>query len=301
MLGRRQIREKVVEMLYSYQQNPVRYDVLENKMFSEIEKIYHLYIYQLNFLVGLKEIAEQQIQINKNKFIKTKETEHPNQKFIQNQVLRKIEENQERLAFSSDHKELQWDLNDELLVKTFQRIKNGKRYQDFMKEESYSFEEDQRFIGRLFLRYVAENNDLHTHLEEREMSWADGFHIANSMVQKTIGFLRENEDNQPLIKALKDKEDEEFARKLLKSSYDDWEENEKKIEKKLENWDLERVALMDKVILAIAFAEMDNFPFTASRIIINEYIEITKAFSNEKSGLFINGILDKYSKENNRI
>lgn len=301
MLGRRQIREKVVEMLYAYHQNPIQYNVLENKMFSEIDKIYHLYIYQLNFLVALKEIAEEQIEIGKSKFIKTKENINPNQKFIQNQVLIKIENNTERLVFTEQHGELQWDLNDEILRKTFQRIKNGKRYQDFMKEEKYSFDDDQRFIGRLFLRYVAENQDLHMHLEEKEMGWADGFHIANSMVQKTIGFLKENQGQQPLIKALKDQEDEDFGRKLLQVSYNHWEDNEKKIEQRLENWDLERISLMDKIILIAAFAELDFFPQTPSRVIMNEYIEITKAFSTEKAGLFVNGILDKYTKEKNRF
>lgn len=301
MLGRRQIREKVVEMLYAYHQNPIQYNVLENKMFSEIDKIYHLYIYQLNFLVALKEVAEEQIEIGKSKFIKTDENVNPNQKFIQNQVLMKIENNTERLAFTEQHGELQWDLNDKVLRKTFQRIKNGKRYQDFMKEEKYSFDDDQRFIGRLFLRYVAENQDLHALLEEKEMGWADGFHIANSMVQKTIGFLKENQGQQPLIKALKDQEDEDFGRKLLQVSYNHWEDNEKKIEQRLENWDLERISLMDKIILIVAFAELDYFPQTPSRVIMNEYIEITKAFSTEKAGLFVNGILDKYTKEKNRF
>ena len=157
MLGRRQIREKVVESVYSYSQNPIKFDVVEKNMFSEIEKIYHLYIYQLNFLVALKHLAEKQIEIGKNKYIKTEDNINPNQKFINNQVLNKIEENNERLSFTSKHQELKWELHDDLLVKTFQRMTAGKRYQDSMKEEGYSFEEDQKFIGKLFLRYIAEN------------------------------------------------------------------------------------------------------------------------------------------------
>ena len=150
MLGRRQIREKVVEAVYSYYQNPVKADVLEKNMFSQIEKIYHLYIYQLNFLVALKALAEKQIEIGKNKYIKTEDNLNPNQKFINNRVLNMLEENTERLSFTSKHQELKWELHDELLVKTFQRMTSGKRYQDFMKEEGYSFEEDQKFIGKLF-------------------------------------------------------------------------------------------------------------------------------------------------------
>lgn len=301
MLGRRQIREKIVETLYSYYQNPIKYDVLEKKMFLDISKIYHLYIYEINFLVGLKRFAEDQIEIGKNKFLKTNADENPNQKFVCNQVLIQLEDNEERKSFSSKHKDLIWDPNDELLVKTFQRIKAGKRYQEYMADETISFEDDQKFIGKLFLRYVAENTDLHDRFEEKEMSWADDFHIANSMIQKTIGFMKEGEASHTLIRMLKDDEDEAFATKLLRSSLNNWEETEKKLGERLLNWDLERIALIDRIILIAAITEMDQFPATASRIIINEYLDISKIYGTEKSNIFINGILDKYTKDLNRI
>ncbi|WP_312078081.1 transcription antitermination factor NusB [Chryseobacterium sp.] len=301
MLGRRQIREKVVESVYSYCQNPIKFDVLEKNMFSSIEKIYHLYIYELNFLVALKEVAENQIEIGKNKYIKTDSDINPNQKFINNQILKKLEENPERLFFSGQHKMLKWDLHDDLLVKTFQRITAGKRYQDFMKEEGYSFEDDQKFIGKLFLRYLAENDDFHNYIEDKELTWSDDLHIANSMVQKTIGFLKENEDSKTLIKMIKDEDDKDFAAKLLRETLNGWENNEKKLAERLDNWDLERVSLMDKVILSTALSELDKFPLTPSRVIINEYIEIAKVFATDRSNIFINGILDKYCKDLNRI
>ena len=300
MLGRRQIREKVIESLYSYHQNPIKFDVLEKNMFSEIDKIYHLYIYQLNFLVALKDLAERQIEIGKKKYIKSENDTNPNQKFITNKVLLKLEENDERLSFTSKNQDLKWDIYDELLVKTFQRMTAGKRYQDFMKEESSSFEEDQKFIGKLFLRYIAENDDFHEHLEEKEMSWADDFHISNSMIQKTIGFIKENEPSHTLNKMIKDEEDRNFARRLLKETLNHWEETEKKLETKLENWDLERISLLDKIILITAMSEIDYFPLTPARVIINEYIEISKVFSTDRSNIFINGILDKYTRDINR-
>lgn len=300
MLGRRQIREKVVESVYSYHQNPIKVDVLEKNMFSQIEKIYHLYIYQLNFLVALKHLAENQIEIGKKKYIKTEQDINPNQKFINNRVLNMLEENTERLSFTSKHQELKWDLHDELLVKTFQRMTAGKRYQDFMKEEAYSFEEDQKFIGKLFLRYIAENEDFHDHLEEKEISWSDDFHISNSMIQKTIGFFKEDEPSHTLIKMIKDEDDRDFARKLLKETLNHWEDAEKKLIGRLENWDIERVSLIDKIILLTAICELDYFPLTPARVIINEYIEISKVFSTDRSNIFINGILDKYTKDFNR-
>ena len=301
MLGRRQIREKVVESVYSYYQNPIKFDVLEKNMFSGIEKIYNLYIFQLNFLVGLKDLAENQMEIGKNKYSKTDSDVNPNQKFINNQVLKKLDENPERLYFSGQHKDLKWDLHDDMLVKTFQRMTAGKRYQDFMKEDGYSFEDDQKFIGKLFLRYIAENDDFHDYISDRELTWSDDIHIANSMVQKTIGFMKEDEESRTLIKMIKDEEDKTFASKLLRDTLNNWEINEKKLSERLENWDLERVGLMDKVILTTAISELDNFPFTPSRVIINEYIEIAKVYATDRSNIFINGILDKYCKDLNRI
>lgn len=301
MLGRRQIREKIIQTLYSYHQNPINQAVLTKNMFTEIDKIYHLYIYQLNFLIALRKVAENQIEISKNKFIKTDEDLNPNQKFIRNQVFDLLEQNEERLSFTSKHQNLVWDLHDDLLIKTYQRIKGSKLFQDYMSSPDLSFEEDQKFIGKVFLRYVAENESFHDYLEGVELSWADDFHISNSMIQKTIGFLKEGESSHTLLKIIKDEEDKNFAQKLLQETLNHWEDTEKKIEERLENWDIDRISVMDRIILVTAFSELDYFPMTPSRIIINEYIEIAKVFATEKSQIFVNGILDRYIKSNDRI
>ena len=244
------------DRLYSYHQNPIKTDVLEKNMFTEIEKIYHLYVYELNFLVALKDLAGNQIEIARNKYIKTQEDINPNLKFVKNQVLLQLENNEERISFTAKHKNLNWELHDELFVKTFQRIVAGKRYQDYMQSDELSFEDDQKFVGKLFLRYVAENEDLHDRLEGLEISWGDDFHITNSMVQKTIGFLKENQPTHTLIKTIKDEEDRAFAKKLLLQSISHWDITEKKVEERLENWDLDRISLMDKILLIAAISEI---------------------------------------------
>lgn len=301
MLGRRQLREKVIQTIYSYHQNPINHSVLEANMFSQIDKIYDLYIYELNFMVALKKIAEKQIEFSKNKFIKTEQDINPNYKFIRNQILINIEENQERVSFSSKNQNLIWDINDSLLIKIFNKIKSGKLFSKYMDNDELSFEEDQKFIGKVFLRYIAENNDFHEHLEDIESMWADDLHIANSMIQKTIGFIKKDVQLHTLIKVIKDDDDKEFAKKLLNQTLNNLEDLEKKIEELLENWDIERISLMDRIILTTAISELDSFPLTHSLIIINEYIEISKVFATDKSQIFINGILDKYIKNKNRI
>ncbi|SDE67038.1 transcription antitermination protein NusB [Riemerella columbipharyngis] len=301
MLGRRQIREKVVQTLYAYCQNPRDNVEVEREMFRNIEKIYNLYIYQLNFLVALRDLAEQQVEIAKEKYIKTEKDINPNLKFIQNRILERIESNQERLSFTSKHQDLKWSLYDDFLVKTFQRIIASKRYQDYMASQENSFDEDQKFIGKLFLKFIAENEAFHELLEDIDMNWADDFHIANSMIQKTIGFMKENEPTHTLIRVVKNQEDRDFARNLLFYGISHWGESEKKLEARLQNWDLDRVSLMDRVIIITAFTELDYFPSIPSRVIINEYIEIAKAFSTDKSQVFVNGLLGKYTNEINRV
>lgn len=301
MLGRRQIREKVVITLYAQHQNPLPFEQLEKKMLQDIEKIYDLYVYELNFLVALKQLAEKQVDISQQKFIKDEVTIGALQKFIQNPILIMLEENQARLSYTTKHQELKWDLHDEFLVKIFQKITASKRFQDFVEIPNPTFEESQKFIGKIFLRYVAENEDLHALLEERELSWADDLHITNSMIQKTIGALKEGENPHTLIRMIKDQEDARFSTKLLWEAVQNWQANEEKLKPMLNNWELDRLALMDRVILNAALTELDFFPQTPSRVIMNEYIEIAKVFATDKSNVFINGVLDKYTKEKNRI
>ncbi|QCX53403.1 transcription antitermination factor NusB [Elizabethkingia sp. JS20170427COW] len=301
MVGRRQLREKVVETLYSYQQNPRNVDVLLKNMMKEIGKIYDLYVSELNFLVAIHQLAKEQIEIGKRKYIISEENLNPNMKFVENVILNKIVDNEERRVYTSEHVHLKWETNDDLVVKTYQRIVSGKRYKGYMSTEIHSFEEDQKFIGKLFLRYVAENDDLHDFYEEQELSWADDLHIANSLIQKTIGFMKPDVESNTLIKVIKNYDDESFVKTLFAQTALNWENLEKKLGERLENWDLERISLIDKVILITAISEMDEFAFTPSTIIINEYIEITKVFSSEKSNIFINGILDKYAKDNSRM
>ncbi len=300
MLGRRQIREKVTQAVYAYYQNPIKVDVLEQNMFSEIEKIYYLYIYQLNFIIALKEVAERQIENDRNRYIIAEKHINPNRKFVDNQVINKLEENVERLHFTSLHTELKWDIDNEFLRKTYQKIITGKRYNDYMNSDDYSFDGAQKFIAKLFLKYVAENELFHQYVEDKELFWADDIHISNTMVQKTIGMLKEEESSDRLIRVIKNEEDRSFASKLLRDSLKNLESTEEKIKERLENWDISRVSTMDKVILVLAITELDNFPFTPLKIIVNEYIEIAKTFSTNKSNIFVNGVLDKYSRDINR-
>lgn len=301
MVGRRQLREKVIEAVYAHQQNPQDVTVSLKNMMSRIAKIYDLYVSELNFLIAFHELEQLQLDIAKDKFIKTEEDLNPNLKFVNNRILEQLIHNEERRNYTDKHQDLVWSINDELVIQTYRKIKAGKRYKDYMKSSENSFEEDQKFIGKLFLRYVAENEELEDFYEGKEISWADDFHISNSMIQKMIGFMKADKIQDTLIKVIKDEEDENFVKNLLSKTLTGWNLQSEELEKRLDNWDLDRVSLMDKIILITAMTELNEFKLTPSTIIMNEYIEIAKAFSSEKSNIFINGILDKYVKDHNRI
>jgi len=300
MVGRRQLREKVVQSIYSYEQNPKDINIIVRNLLKELNKIYDLYVLELNFLVAIHKLAEEHIEIGKRKFIKSDKDLYPNLKFLKNDALRQIINNEERQNYSRKNTNLLWSSSDELVTKTYQNITLGKLYKDYMLSESKSFEEDQKFLGKLFFRYIAENEIIHSFLEDIEISWADDIHISNSLVQKTISFLKPDSETHTLIKIIKNSSDESFAKTLLAQTATNLHLYEKKLEERLKNWNLERISLMDKVILITGMSEMDEFKLTPSSIIINEYIEIAKVFSSDKSNIFINGILDKYAKDNNR-
>jgi len=300
MVGRRQLREKVVQSLYAYEQNPKDVNLVVRNLIRDLNKIYDLYVFELNFLVALHNLAEEHIEIGKRKFIKSDKDLSPNLKFIKNIALQQIIDNRERENYSSKNSQLLWSTNDEIVTKTYQSIISGKLYRNYMDSEDESFEEDQKFLGKLFFRYVAENELIHSFLEDIEMSWADDLHISNSLVQKTISFLKPDSETHTLIRIIKNTDDENFAKMLLSQTATNLHIYEKKLEERLKNWNLERISLIDKVIIITGMSEMDEFKLTPSSIIINEYIEIAKVFSSEKSNVFINGILDKYAKDSNR-
>lgn len=299
MLGRRQIREKAVKTVYSFLQNPIEIDLALKNTHKELDQLHQLYLSQLNFLVALRDLAEDQIEIGETKFTKTDSQTNPLQKLAQNKVLLQLDKNSERKQYSDKNKASLWNSNNEILVKTFQKIIASKRFEQYVKEES-SFENDQKFIGKLYLRYLAENEKMQDLFETEQLNWADDLHIANTMVNKTIGALTQDQESHQLIKMFRNQEDMDFITKLIRYSLNQLEVNLQKIMKKLHNWEWSRVATMDQAILLTAITELDYFPKTASRIIMNEYLEVAKIYSTDKSSVFVNGILDKYCKELNR-
>lgn len=300
MLGRRQLREKVMQAVYAWRTGgeETNQRLIEKNMLKGVDEIYDLYIYLLNLLKFQKEIAEHKIEVAKNKILKTEKDINPNLKFVNNSIFKILEENEELNAYSEKNKQLTWDILDTYPNSIYKEIVSSEEYQEYMNSSDSNFEADKAFIISIFEKYIAPNEVLHDWLEERNLYWADDIHIANSMVVTTLkSFISKSGPALKLFKVYKDDEDREFTVDLFRRTLRYSDETRKKVEEKATNWELDRIAVLDLILLQMALTEFEYFPNIPPRVTLNEYIELAKAYSTDKSKVFINGILDRSLKE----
>ena len=272
--------------------------MVEKNMMKSIDQIYDLYIYLLNLIKVQKDIAEHKIDLAKSKNFPTKEDLNPNLKFVNNKVFRILEQNLELSRYSNDNKNLLWDIYDSYPNNIYKSLIESDLYKNYMSNETNSFAEDLDFISSVFVEFIAEYEDLHDYLEGIQITWADDVHIANAMVHTTLKSFRES--SSPLIslfKVYKDLDDKKFTEELFRKTIRHQSETRKIIDEKAQNWELDRIATIDLIVLEMALTEFLYFPNIPAKVTINEYIELAKNYSTEKSRVFVNGILDKTLKE----
>lgn len=272
--------------------------MVEKNMLKSIDQIYDLYIYFLNLIKVQKEIAEHKIDLAKSKNFPTKEDLNPNLKFVNNKVFTILEQNLELSRYSNDNKNLLWDIYDSYPNNIYKALIESDLYKDYMKNDKNSFAEDLEFIMNFYVEFIAEYEDLHDYLEGIQITWADDVHIANAMVHTTLKSFREN--SSPLIslfKVYKDLDDKKFTEELFRKTVRHQSETRRMVEEKAQNWELDRIATIDLIILEMALTEFLHFPNIPAKVTINEYVELAKNYSTEKSRVFVNGILDKSLKE----
>ncbi len=297
MVGRRQLRENALKALYAQTKNPQEFNVLYRNLIQSLEKIFPLYVQELNLLMALRDEALEKIEIAKNKNIKTEKDLNPNLKFVHNAIFQKLEENEELKAYNEKNSQLLWREDRHYPQAILKKLMNSKMYEEYMNKATQSFEEDKNFIHKVFDKYIAKNENLVDFYEEQNISWADDFHIANSMTYKTIKFIEKDKEFNSLISVFKGHKDKEFLESLITEVLNNQKELDDEIEKRLVNWELHRIAEMDKLILQMALTELKYLPEIPPRVVINEYIELAKTFSTPSSNVFINGILDKFVKD----
>lgn len=301
MLGRRQIREKVLQAVYAYNVGGNSIETVEKNLFQSIREIYDLYVYQLNLLIAVKNYAANLIDVKKSKRYATEDEQNPNTKFVDNVIFKLLEDNIVRQEHTESHKELLWTLNENYVAMVFKKIESSLQYFSYMQNPEHSFDEDKRLIQGIFVKYIAENEILHEWFEELKLGWADDMHIANNMTLKTLKSIYMDSKFDTLIQIFKSQDDIDFTTKLFRKTTEHYPLFLNTIQERSKNWKLDRIAEIDKIILSMGFCEMEFFPENPTKVIINECIELAKAFSTNNSNIFVNGILDRYAKETGKI
>jgi N utilization substance protein B len=295
MLNRRYLRIKIMQALYAFFQSDNK-DLPkgERDLFNGIDKIYDLYIYQLAFLVELQHVAITLSEDAKNKRLPTSNDLNPNLKFIENKFITQLAENI-HLKREMNNRKISWANEFELVKKIFNNIKASDEYGKYMNVDDDSYKTHLDFAVEIFKEYMADFELLNHFYEEKNLHWGDDIYLVNPMVVKTIESFKE--DSTPdfhLLSLYKDREeDEQFVKDLFRQTVIQEEETKKLIADKTKNWEVERIAMMDVLLMQMAITEILYFSNIPVKVTLNEFIEISKMYSTPKSKMFINGILDK--------
>ncbi len=266
----------------------------ERELFVGINKIYDLYIYQLAFLLELQHVANVLSEDAKNKRLPTSNDLNPNLKFIENKFIAQLAENI-HLKREINNRKISWNNEFELVKKVFNNIKVSDAYGKYMNVSDNSYQTDKDFILDIFKEHIADFELVNHIYEEKNLNWGDDIYLVNPMVVKTIESFKENSiPDFQLIPLYKDKEeDEQFVKDLFRQTILQEPETKKLIADKTQNWEVERIAMMDVLLMKMALTEILYFSGIPVKVTLNEFIEISKMYSTPKSKIFINGILDK--------
>ena len=294
MISRRQLRIKALQSLYAYYTTG-REDMRrsEKELHFNIEKAYELYHYLLLLLIDVILYAESRIEIAGNKRIPTYEDLHPNSRFIDNRLVHQLRNNEHLLRFVDQHK-LNWVNHPELIKEVYTRLIESEEYEAYMNSEDCGYAEDKRLIIFIYTHIIFSSERLDSIMEEQSIYWNDDLEFITSMIVKTFKkFKEEDGPDKPLMDLYKNKEDSDYVVKLYRQTILHREEYVEYVKLNTRNWDLERIAFMDILIMQIAIAELVAFPTIPTKVSLNEYLEISKFYSTSKSSVFINGVLDK--------
>lgn len=324
MLTRRHIRIKVLQALYSFEQS-AQGDLVPiiKELTRSLNRIEELYLYELRIFSELFKYAEERIERNRNKLMPTQEDLNPNLKFVQNSVLKALDANY-GYAKACEDKHVSWGDYRDIIRRIANEFFISEEYLAYMKETSRSLKEDKYILKLFYAKFITSSEVIQNHYEDIYLHWADDLDAAQMMVTKTIKNFQETatgdlysrssfskersealgnggalpEDYQLeradiLVDLFKDEDDAQFGQALLRKTAALSKELESLISVHTRNWDMDRIALVDILLMKMALAEMMSFQQIPVKVTLNEYIDLSKEYSTPKSSQFINGILDK--------
>ena len=305
MLNRRHIRIKVMQSIYAMHQSGS--DVLEKQekfLQASIENIEDLYLILLSSLIEIRKKEIQYIEIAKQKHLATPEERNPNLRFVTNPILVALDENTSIQTALENRKINNWQINDDTILMLLQVVKQSELYEEYMSKNTVTFEDHSAFVAEMFSELIAPNEKLYSYLEDFKLTWVDDIPVVNTLILKQLKQITEKKNIVSIPSIYKDEEDKDFAIDLFRKTVLNESALAKEFMDKTPNWDMDRIAELDTIILKMAICEFLKFPSIPLKVTINEYLELAKEYSTPKSSIFINGILDNLVKDfqsNNRI
>ncbi|UAM98946.1 transcription antitermination factor NusB [Polaribacter litorisediminis] len=297
MINRRHIRVKVMQSVYAMQQSHNDDIIREEKFLKHsILKMFDLYVLNIRLLVEVQKLAAKKIALSKKKILATQEELKPNTKFIDNKLINAIAESISLESYLEMNNLKNWEQEKEYVRIIFEELQKSDLYKKYLNTSEDSFKVDKAFVIDFFKEIIAPNEKLADYYEDIMISWVDDIPFVNTWVVRSLN-KQKNNTTFTLGVLYKDTDDEQFVSDLFRKTILKEKSYEQDITDKTPNWETDRIADIDMILIKMAMTEFINFPSIPTRVTINEYIEISKDYSTTKSSYFINGVLDKISKE----
>ncbi|MFD1316592.1 transcription antitermination factor NusB [Namhaeicola litoreus] len=297
MVNRRHIRIKVMQSVYAFLQSGSNNLTKEEKFLSNsVDKTFDLFALQLDLLVAIKNMAQEHLEIRKKKYLATAEDKNPNLNFIHNKVIALIENDVSLKNHIERNKITNWSNDREFVRLIWDEIQQSDLYKKYINLPKSGLKEDKDFILEIFKTIVAPNEKLNDYYESEHLGWVDDLPYVNTWIVKMIKNIKKGSALGVSTLDIED-EDRVFMLDLFRKTVLNHKEYDDDIDAKTPNWDNERIAELDMILIKMAITEFMKFPSIPTKVSINEYIEISKDYSTANSSFFINGVLDKILKD----
>ena len=298
MISRRLLRIKALMALYAFNRRDDG-DMIkaENELLFSIEKTYDLYHYILLLILEIAWIASERIDLALQKKMPTTEDLNPNRRFVDNIVIRNLGNNSNLKEYVA-RKGISWSNNPEIPRALYIRLLSWPAYKEYMDSSDNSYNADKKLLIKLVSEFFPASDELIAGFEEQSIFWNDDLEYVSAMIEKTLKKMKHNTgESFPLMPLYKNEEDKHYVITLLRKAILSADEFKPLIDKNTTNWEVERIALMDILVMQLAITEIIEFPEIPVKVTLNEYIEIAKYYCTSKSSTFVNGILDKVVQE----
>ena len=285
MLSRRLLRVKVIKALFGHlKSDSTNMIASEKTLLASIDKTYDLYFQLMELIVEVRRHAESRLETARRKKLPTYEDLNPNTKFVENKAIALLASSQTVNDYLSSHK-LNWARYPELIKLLYTRLLASDYYRRYMQNPTRTFSEDKQLVEEFYRNELEDCEELEAALEEQSILCSDDLGFALTMVVRTLSNLRASSTDVKVLPKFKSDDDLAFVKTLFEKVLVNYDQTQRYIERFTSNWDIERIAFMDYLILATAVAELTSCPEIPVKVTLDEYIEISKYYSGPGSSV----------------